>query len=181
MRGPFSIPPLSPWGRGEINRRLPMPRTASPAPLLTPHLNPAAAAPLFRQLYDALRQAILAGTLRPGGRLPATRTLAAELGVSRNTIVTAYEQLLAEGYLTGRVGSGSYVTLELPDDAPRLPDGGPANGPAAAPARGLSRRGARLAGAPACNAWPGSAGRLFRPGLPALDAFPFALWERLSL
>ena len=62
-------------------------------------LDPAAATPLFRQLYDGLRRGILDGTLAPGVRLPATRSLAGELGVSRNTVLNAYEQLLAEGYL----------------------------------------------------------------------------------
>src|SRR5262245_51150177 len=77
----------------------------------------AAGAPLFRQVYGGLRAAILNGQLAPGGRLPATRTLAGELGVSRNTVVGAYEQLLAEGYLEGRVGSGTYVARTLPEEA----------------------------------------------------------------
>ena len=55
--------------------------------------------PLHRQLYGALREAILAGRLRPGTRLPATRTLARDVGAARNTVVTAFEQLVAEGYL----------------------------------------------------------------------------------
>ncbi len=65
--------------------------------------------PLFRQLYRALRAGILDGVVRPGTRLPATRTLACELGLSRTTVLLAYEQLAAEGYLDGRRGSGSYV------------------------------------------------------------------------
>ena len=72
--------------------------------------------PLYRQLYDSLRRAILAGQLAPGIRLQSTREMAAELNVSRNTVVNAYEQLLAEGYLEGQVGSGTYVSRALPED-----------------------------------------------------------------
>ena len=112
-----------------------------------------------RQLYDALRGAILSGELRPGGRLPATRTLAAELGVSRTTVVTAYQQLLAEGYLLGQVGSGTYVCTTLPEEsltAPRPPEGIPGNSPPATgagscwsdspPSSGRRRRRTRFGG-----------------------------------
>ena len=70
---------------------------------------------LYQQLYQSLRHAILAGQLAPGTRLPATRTMARELGVSRNTVLLAYEQLLAEGYAVGQTGSGTYVASSLPD------------------------------------------------------------------
>src|SRR5262245_29819017 len=90
-----------------------MPHTA---PLLTAVLDPAAPEPMFRQLYEALRRAILAGRPGRGERLPATRTLAQELGMSRTTVVSAYEQLLAEGYLTGRVGAGTFVSASLPEE-----------------------------------------------------------------
>jgi GntR family transcriptional regulator / MocR family aminotransferase len=70
----------------------------------------------YRQLYRALRAAILSGALRAGTRLPATRALAAELAVSRNTVLQAYDQLLAEGYVAARTGSGTYVSRTLPDD-----------------------------------------------------------------
>jgi GntR family transcriptional regulator / MocR family aminotransferase len=79
-----------------------VPRTAPSATLLTIPLDPAAPALLFRQRYDGLRQAILGGRLLPGTRLPATRGLARDLGVSRNTVLNAYEQLLTEGYLEGK-------------------------------------------------------------------------------
>jgi GntR family transcriptional regulator / MocR family aminotransferase len=70
--------------------------------------------PLHRQLYEQLREAILRGTLAPGTRLPSSRTLAGELGISRNIAITAYEELLIEGYLIGRQGSGTYVSSDLP-------------------------------------------------------------------
>src|SRR3954451_1450137 len=71
--------------------------------------------PLFRQLYLQLRSAILSRRLRPGTKLPSTRELASQLGVSRSAAVTAYEQLLAEGYTSGRRGSGTYVSSDLPE------------------------------------------------------------------
>ena len=71
--------------------------------------------PLFRQLYLQLRSAILSRRLRPGTKLPSTRELASELGVSRAAAVAAYEQLLAEGYTSGRSGSGTYISSDLPE------------------------------------------------------------------
>src|SRR5437868_15026485 len=72
--------------------------------------------PLVEQLYGSLREAILSGELRPGARLPATRVLAQEIGVSRNTVVSAFEQLEIEGYLDARIGSGTRIASSLPDD-----------------------------------------------------------------
>jgi GntR family transcriptional regulator / MocR family aminotransferase len=72
--------------------------------------------PLYRQIYEAIRTAILSGEFKPGKRLAATRALAKELGVSRTTVLNAYEQLFAEGYLDGKTGAGTFVAAELPDD-----------------------------------------------------------------
>lgn len=69
--------------------------------------------PLFRQIYLGLRQAILTGTLRSGDRLPSTREMAEKLQVSRTVVLLAYDQLLAEGFITGRHGSGTYVSEGL--------------------------------------------------------------------
>src|SRR4029450_829456 len=77
---------------------------------------------LSQQIYHALRRAILAGQLAAGTRLPATRGLAHELGVSRNTVLLAYDQLLAEGYTLGQTGSGTYVATALPDVTLTPPD-----------------------------------------------------------
>ena len=71
--------------------------------------------PLQQQLYGQLREALLAGRLGPGRRLPSSRALAGELGCSRNTVIGAFEQLKAEGYLECRGGSGSYVSPVLPE------------------------------------------------------------------
>ncbi|MBV9339377.1 MAG: PLP-dependent aminotransferase family protein [Acidobacteria bacterium] len=66
--------------------------------------------PLFRQLYYRFRNAILDGTFSPGQKLPSTREIAEEIGVSRTVALMAYEQLLAEGFANGRIGSGTYVS-----------------------------------------------------------------------
>jgi GntR family transcriptional regulator/MocR family aminotransferase len=69
--------------------------------------------PLFSQIYRGFREAVLSGKLRSGERLPSTRELAEQLDVSRTVVVLAYEQLLAEGYVSGKQGSGTYVTGTL--------------------------------------------------------------------
>ena len=66
--------------------------------------------PLYRQLTRVLKAAVLDGGLAAGARLPATRELALELGLSRNTVRLAYDQLTSEGFFHGRSGSGSFVT-----------------------------------------------------------------------
>ena len=74
----------------------------------------AADAPVFRQIYLQLRSAILSGTLRPETKLPSTRELAVQLGVSRSAVVSAFEQLLAEGYTFGKKGAGTYIASDSP-------------------------------------------------------------------
>ena len=71
--------------------------------------------PLFRQVYAAISASIVDGRLPARAKLPASRELAERLGLSRTVIVAAYEQLLAEGYATGRIGSGTYVAHDLPE------------------------------------------------------------------
>src|SRR3954465_12698097 len=83
--------------------------------------------PIHRQGGEGLRRGILEGRLRPGQRIPSTRALAADLGVSRLPVLSAYEQLLHEGYLVGRTGSGTFVSNDLPDHLVRSrPTGRPA-------------------------------------------------------
>src|ERR1700677_4530836 len=71
--------------------------------------------PACRWLYTALRADVLAGRLRPGSRLPATRDLATQYGLSRGTVVNAFDELKSEGYLHGSRGSGTYVSSVLPE------------------------------------------------------------------
>ena len=136
--------------------------------------------PLHRQAYRALRAAILARRLVPGARLPATRALARELGLSRNTVLAAYEQLVAEGYASARVGSGTTVCGTLPA-GPRPAAATPSR--RAGPLR-LSAFGARIAaGIPRGQAtWSLPREALpydFRYGEPAYADLPLATWSRL--
>src|SRR5580658_3950243 len=69
--------------------------------------------PLYRQVYLRLREAILSGAFAQGSKLPSTRDLAEQMGISRTVAVTVYEQLLAEGFVVGRTGAGTYVSSDL--------------------------------------------------------------------
>jgi GntR family transcriptional regulator/MocR family aminotransferase len=129
-------------------------------------------APLHLQIYRRIRGAVLAGTLAPGARLPSTRTLALDLGVSRTTAEEAFAQLEAEGFLVRRVGDGTYVALP---EAPAKPVHGKPRAPAGR--RELSARGRVLAGQDVCP--EPLAPRAFEAGLPALEAFPMETWNRL--
>ena len=77
--------------------------------------HPAPDVPLYQALYTHFRAAILSGELAGGMKLPSTRALAEELNISRNTVLNAYRQLLAEGYLDGKEGSGTFVARILPE------------------------------------------------------------------
>jgi GntR family transcriptional regulator / MocR family aminotransferase len=116
-------------------------------------------ATLTRWLYDELRAAIVAGRLRRGARLPATRELAAHYGVSRGVVVGVFEQLGAEGYLTSRVGAGTTVRSRVADDY-------------------LVRATRRAL--PARTSSEPRAARPFFPFEPALAEFPMKTWARIS-
>ncbi|HEY7545527.1 MAG TPA: PLP-dependent aminotransferase family protein, partial [Blastocatellia bacterium] len=136
------------------------------------------AAPLHRQLYDALRDAILSRRFKAEVRLPSTRSLARELGVSRNTAMVAFDQLLAEGYLEGKTGSGTYVARALPDDLLRARA---QKSKAAGPQRGrrLSERGRLIASTRPSVMRDESRTRAFQPGVPDIESFPFTMWARM--
>lgn len=155
----------------------------APLPLDLLVLDPKAETPLYRQLYDALRGAILDGRLVSGARLPSSRRLASDLEVGRNTVLAAYEQLAAEGYLEGRIGAGTRIAAVLPDRFLEPDTNAAAQEAAAAPASTgarLSRRGEAVASTrrPGIGYDRGEA-RAFQHGLPAIDQFPAALWSRL--
>jgi GntR family transcriptional regulator/MocR family aminotransferase len=133
-----------------------------------------AGVPMRRQLYDALRAAILGGQLAAGLRLPATRGLADELGISRNTVLAAFEQLHAEGYLESRVGDGTYVAHALPERHESTQVTKTTLGP-----RCISSRGTLLANTPVTVQRERREGA-FRHGLGALEVFPFHVWARLA-
>src|SRR5439155_13687341 len=129
--------------------------------------------PMHRQLYRELREAVLSGRLPPGSRLPSTRSIATELGISRNTVMGAFDQLLAEGYLEGKVGSGTYVADKLPEEL-LLARGGAQKSPRVSmPAAVLSKRGSVLASRPVIPPRPHREPRAFRPGPAAAEPFPW--------
>src|SRR5271154_1076723 len=136
--------------------------------------------PLYRQLYEWFRRAILEGQLRPGQRVPSTRSLAAELKISRIPVTGAYEQLQAEGYFETFVGAGTCVARSIPDHALK-----PATGKVRATSQKTSvgtvpRRISRRVGLiqmPA-QSWLDNLGA-FRVSLPALDHFPIGIWAKL--
>ncbi|HKV81492.1 MAG TPA: PLP-dependent aminotransferase family protein [Candidatus Sulfotelmatobacter sp.] len=133
---------------------------------------------MFRQVYTRLREAMLSGALRGGEKLPSTRDLAEQLGISRTVVLTAYDQLLAEGFAEGRMGSGTYVSS------------GVGSGPVASPGKSVSVRVSRF-GKTAGEEWSrmNFALQMPRSGLPYdfaygrsdLGNFPFAMWRRILL
>jgi GntR family transcriptional regulator/MocR family aminotransferase len=141
------------------------------------HVQRDAPQPLYRQIYASLRQAILQQQLQPGVRLPSTRDLADMLDVSRNTVMNAFDLLLAEGYVETRVGAGTYVTGQLPEaflQAYNAPPQTEMHGPS----RTVSQRGQILAAHYRELNWRRHPA--FAPSSPDLDAFPFATWARLA-
>jgi GntR family transcriptional regulator/MocR family aminotransferase len=133
------------------------------------------ATPLFRQIQAQIRAAVLSRALRPGTRLPSTRALASQLGVARSSVIAAYAELLVEGYLRGRVGSGTYVASDLPE--PPAGAGRRARG-------GATRRIPLSARARAYEAAVDDHGageeRPFQLGRSRVDARTLRAWRRIS-
>ena len=127
--------------------------------------------PMHRQIYGTLRRYILGGQIPAHTLLPSTRSLAEDLKVGRNTVIAAYDQLLAEGFLEARTGSGTWVAPILNGQAhvaahplPFRPDR-------------LSRRGRTIVDGPQP---PRNAGVInFHPGVPDSASFPFSIWSSL--
>ena len=137
----------------------------------------AAETPLFRQIYQQVREAIVARALAPGARLPASRVLSERLGVSRTSVVSAYDQLLSEGWLDSRTGSGVYVAQDLPEPFAVRPQVAPEPG---ARARTYGPDPERLFGplVPSDDgAW---AQRPFAMGFALLDGRGAEAWRRLT-
>lgn len=162
-------------------------RRTDRAPLLAVDFDPRpepGREPLHRQLYHALRRAILSGRLAAGAKLPSSRALADELGLSRNTVMSALEQLASEGYVEGRTGSGTYVATLLPEDslsgATPQPARPAANQRTIAAQPATSARGKALSAAAAARVARAPAQPPpFAVGIPELETFPFDLWARL--
>lgn len=131
---------------------------------------------LAQQLEDWLRDAILSGTLPGGSRLPSSRMLAADLGISRPTTVLALERLEAEGFVKMRRGAGTFVASSVPGHLPRaLPRRAP-QPPAPMYQGPVSSMGAWLQNRPFDIEERDP--RPFLPNTPAFDHFPFALWQQ---
>src|SRR6186713_974399 len=125
--------------------------------------------PAYQWLSAALRTEILGGRLRPGARLPSTRDLASQYELSRGTTVAAFEELKAEGYLEGGIGSGTFVARTLPDHLLTVAEvPGPGAPRAGRPRRRLSDFGRRTSLMPVLETRPS---RAFRTNLPALNLF----------
>jgi GntR family transcriptional regulator/MocR family aminotransferase len=132
--------------------------------------------PLLQQVYLLLRGAILSHALLPGSRLPSTRRLADRLGVSRTSVLSAYDQLLAEGYVEGRAGSGTFVTHDVPQ--PPITPVVSANAKAKANGRCLSDAGMRFRKLAANLVAPEA--MAFSPGCCAVDAMTIESWRRVG-
>ena len=122
---------------------------------------------LTGEIYRQLRRAILDGRLPPGDRLPPTRELAAQLSVSRTTVTVAYDRLMGEGFVTGRVGAGTFVSDDLPGAGQR------------SGATGEILRPRPIWGDLAPFVVEQAAEFDFRPGIPDARLFPYQSWRRL--
>lgn len=142
-------------------------------------LDPQSSRPLYRQLFERVRDAILQGHLTPGTRLPSTRALALELNLSRNTVSLAYEQLLAEGYVKGKIGAGTFVSRNLPEQYFEIPVADRAPAGKTRMRAVLSRRGEAFTSGPETLGQRVRVPRAFERVLPALDAFPVKTWARI--
>jgi GntR family transcriptional regulator/MocR family aminotransferase len=154
----------------------------SVAPFITVTLE-SSGVPLYRQLYQTLRKAILSGQLSAESQMPSTRALSRQLAVSRMTVINAYDQLFAEGYIEGRSGSGTYVARVLPEELLEIKQENKVESKEAnddSPA--LSKRGKLLASFDRTHLRSSRTDKrfsAFHPGIPAIDAFPFNVWSRM--
>lgn len=134
-----------------------------------------ASIPLQQQLMTGIRSSVVRGLLRPGAPVPSVRALAEQIGVSRNTVILAYERLIAEGYLSSAPGRGTFVSSLLPEECLRAsPPAVPVRGAATLPnpaKTGLCSPGVAAPDRPA-DRWAID----FRLGRPAAEAFPRDFW-----
>ncbi len=152
-----------------------MPRTATTIPLALAGRHHAT--PAYRWLYREIRAGILDGRFQPGMKLPGTRDLASQYGLSRGTVLIAFEHLREEGYITGTVGSGTKVSATLPEEFLTVPasrHGGTSHVIRRARLSAYARQVAPLG---SLEVRPT---RAFRPNMPALDEFPSKLWTQLT-
>lgn len=170
-----------------------MVKRAGGALLASIAIDPKSPRSVSAQLHHALREIILAGGVAVGERLPASRTLAQELGVSRTTVIEAFDRLTAEGLIEARVGAGAFVSQALETERPRRPVRDPASSstttstststsnpvPPQRPLQ-LSRTMTQAVLQFADRSRLPAVARAFTTALPAFEAFPVAQWARLS-
>jgi GntR family transcriptional regulator/MocR family aminotransferase len=146
--------------------------------LLDVSVDRASEVPLHRQVYLGIRRLVLSGRLRPGSRLPSTRQLASDLRLSRTTALDAFEQLIFEGYLEGKIGSGTRVSAHIPRDVQTL-----ASVAQQSPIPTVRRK-PRIARRSSAQSFrqkgATTPARPFRPGLPDIASLPLNLWSRLT-
>src|SRR5690348_4388162 len=129
------------------------------------------------QVYGALKRLIVSGDLPVGKRLPSSRTVAKELNISRTTAIAVFERLASEGLIVSRTGSGSFVSGVAEAQRPRAALVVEAERPATTKLADLiTEASPRFFQRLAHPQKP----RAFITGLPAFDAFPLAVWSRLS-
>lgn len=139
--------------------------------------------PLYRQIYEAIRKEILSGDFKPKMKLPSTRTMAENLAVSRITVSNAYEQLLAEGYLEGKTGAGTFVASRLPEDLLQTEKSKQNDRELKKNiSLNLSPYGENLNSTRATSARCDAMTKFqpFQNGLTAIDEFPFEIWSRIA-
>ncbi len=166
-----------PWNfERHVYNALTLPIRTLLSDFLLQQLDPASDEPRNHRLYRLLREAILSGRISAGARLPTSRELAVDLGLARNTILYAYDQLRAEGYVAARMGSGTFVSQTTPDESmlvkPRTVNAG-----GRVPETMLSHRGQHIVENARASAQQWGA---FMPGVPDIEAFPFAFWNRIT-
>lgn len=148
-------------------------------------LDPSSELPMYLQLYDQLRTAIVNDCRIPrSAKLPSTRALSETLHVSRNTVIAAFEQLLAEGYLEGRIGSGTYVARALPEAClearPQASVPGYGRPPARVSARGRRMRSCMTSTSIAHVVPAPAKPKTFRLHSPSFEEFPYDVWRKMS-
>ena len=135
--------------------------------------------PIYYQMYDALRSAIINGRLLAGEKLPATRSIAKFCQVSRTTVQTAFDLLLAEGYITGKTGSGTFVHNKLPESyftAKKLVSLPQSKDPGFPE---FSSLGKRISESPFQNITHKNI-LPFQPGIPSFSDFPYNIWSKIA-
>jgi GntR family transcriptional regulator/MocR family aminotransferase len=148
--------------------------------ILNISLDSGSAVPAYQQLYRELRLIILEGRIAPGTRLPSTRALGDTLGISRNTVMAAYDQLIAEGYLVGQTGSGTFVSDDLPDELLNVSNDVDVDSLPVRTTHRLSRRGDILAATPVSTPIHPNKPRAFKTGMPDVEFFPFKTWAQIA-